>query len=63
MIAFLVWLGITNLVILCGAALTAELERRRQIEAGMRPPDKEPFLPPRSDPDPDDEKGGPHEGS
>jgi membrane protein len=62
-IAFLVWLWITNIVILFGAELNAELERRRQIEAGMRPPDKEPFLPPRSDPDPDDEKGGPHEGS
>jgi len=62
-IAFLVWLWITNIVILFGAELNAELERRRQIEAGMRPTDKEPFLPPRSDPDPEDEKGGPHAGS
>ena len=62
-IAFLVWLWITNIVILLGAELNAELERRRQIEAGMRPADKEPFLPPRSDPDPDDDKGGPHAGS
>ena len=60
-IAFLVWLWITNIVILLGAELNAELERHRQIQGGMRPTDKEPFLPPRSDPDPDDEKGGPHE--
>src|SRR6476659_5272138 len=62
-IAFLVWLWITNIVILLGAELNAELERRRQIEAGMRPTDKDPFLPPRSDPDPEDEEGGPHAGS
>lgn len=46
-VSFLVWLWITNLVVLLGAELNAELERGRQIEAGMRPKDKEPFLPPR----------------
>jgi membrane protein len=62
-ISFLVWLWITNIVILLGAELNAELERQRQIEGGMRPTDKEPFLEPKSDPDPGDDKGGPHEGS
>jgi membrane protein len=46
LIIFLVWLWITNLVILLGAELNAELERGRQIEAG-HPPNREPFLPPR----------------
>jgi membrane protein len=48
-IVFLVWLWITNTVILLGAELNAELERARQIEAGL-PADREPFLPPRSEP-------------
>jgi membrane protein len=48
-IVFLVWLWITNTVILLGAELNAELERARQIEGGL-PPDREPFLPPRSQP-------------
>ena len=45
-IIFLVWLWISNLVILLGAELNAEIERGRQIEAGT-PPEKEPFLAPR----------------
>ena len=49
-IAFLVWLWISNIAILLGAELNAELERGRQIEAGMRPADKEPFLEPRDAP-------------
>jgi membrane protein len=48
-VAFLVWLWITNTVILLGAELNAELERGRQIAAG-HPPDKEPYLPPRDEP-------------
>ena len=48
-IVFLVWLWITNLAILLGAELNAEIERGRQIEAGA-PPDREPFLPPRDPP-------------
>lgn len=48
-IAFLVWLWITNVVILLGAELNAELERGRQIQAG-RPPDQEPYLPLRDEP-------------
>jgi membrane protein len=42
-IIFLVWLWITNLGVLLGAELNAELERGRQIEGGL-PPDEEPFL-------------------
>lgn len=45
-IIFLVWLWLTNIAILLGAELNAELERGRQIEAGM-PADEEPFLEPR----------------
>jgi membrane protein len=46
-IIFLVWLWISNIMILLGAELNAELERSRAIEGGMRPPDKEPFVEPR----------------
>jgi len=45
-ISFLVWLWISNIAVLFGAELNAELERGRQIEAGQ-PPETEPFLPPR----------------
>jgi membrane protein len=47
-IAFMVWLWITNIAVLLGAELNAELERERQIEAGQSPA-REPFLPPRDD--------------
>jgi membrane protein len=49
---FLTWLWIANLALLLGAEIDAELARGKQIEAGMRPVDKEPFLPPREAPDP-----------
>jgi membrane protein len=42
-IIFLVWLWLTNLGVLLGAQLNAELERGRQIEGGL-PADEEPFL-------------------
>ena len=42
-IVFLVWLWISNIAILLGAELNAELERGREIEAG-HPEDREPFL-------------------
>jgi membrane protein len=48
-IIFLVWLWLTNVAILFGAELNAEIERGRQIEAG-HPEDREPFLPPRHEP-------------
>jgi membrane protein len=46
-VVFLVWLWLTNIAILLGAEFNAEIERGRQIEAGQ-PPDREPFLPPRT---------------
>ncbi len=46
-LVFLVWLWLTNIAILLGAELNAELERTRAIEGGMRPADREPYLPPR----------------
>lgn len=46
-LVFLLWLWLTNIAILLGAELNAELERTRAIEHGMRPPDREPYLPRR----------------
>jgi len=46
-IVFLVWLWISNLAILLGAELDAELARGRTIEAGREDDQEEPFLPPR----------------
>jgi membrane protein len=34
-IAFLVWMWITNLAVLFGAELNAEIERGRELEAGV----------------------------
>jgi membrane protein len=45
-IVFLVWLWISNVVILLGAEFNAELERGRAIEAG-HPEEQEPFVEPR----------------
>ena len=45
-IIFLLWLWITNLALLFGAELDSELERGRQLQAGM-PAEKELQLPPR----------------
>jgi membrane protein len=47
-IAFLVWLWISNIAIMLGAELDAELERGRAIAAG-HPADEEPFLQLRDD--------------
>jgi membrane protein len=46
-IIFLVWLWISNVMILLGAEFNAEIERGRAIDSGMRPEDSEPFLEPR----------------
>jgi membrane protein len=48
-IIFLIWLWLTNVVMLLGAEFNAEVERGRQIEGG-HPPDREPFLPHREEP-------------
>jgi membrane protein len=45
-IVFLMWLWITNIAVLLGAEMNAELERGRRIEAG-HPEEKEPFVEPR----------------
>ena len=45
-IVFLVWLWISNIMILLGAEFNAELERGRAIEEGM-PEDQEPYVEPR----------------
>jgi membrane protein len=47
-VIFLVWLWVTNVAILLGAELNAELERERAIAAG-HPADREPFLELRDD--------------
>ena len=48
-ITFLVWMWITNLAVLFGAELNAELERSRELEAG-EPAEEEIQLPPRTAP-------------
>jgi membrane protein len=45
-ICFLVWLWISNVVVLFGAEMNAELERGRQLEAG-EPAEKEILVTPR----------------
>ncbi|MCW2736279.1 YihY/virulence factor BrkB family protein [Nocardioides sp.] len=45
-VVFLLWLWITNLALLFGAELDAELERARELQAGM-PAEKDIQLPPR----------------
>jgi membrane protein len=44
-LVFFIWLWLTNIAILLGAELNAEIERTRAIERGMRPEDKTPYLP------------------
>jgi membrane protein len=46
-LVFLIWLWLTNIAILVGAELNAEIERTRAIESGLTPTDRTPFLPPR----------------
>jgi membrane protein len=48
-IVFLVWLWISNLALLLGAELNAELERARELEAGI-PEERTIALPPRAEP-------------
>src|SRR3954470_21979126 len=48
-IVFLVWLWITKIIILLGAAFNFEMERSRAIHAGM-PAHQEPYLPLRDEP-------------
>jgi membrane protein len=59
-IIFLVWLWLTNLAVLIGAELDAELERGRAIAAGLRPADQEPFVQLRDDRKLKKDRGGEH---
>lgn len=54
LIIFLIWLWITNIAILLGAELNAELERGRAIAAG-HPADEEPYVELRDTRNVDDE--------
>ncbi|WP_245663034.1 YihY/virulence factor BrkB family protein [Nocardia inohanensis] len=49
-VVFLIWLWLTNLAVLLGAAFDAELARGRGIEQG-RPAEQKPILPPRDEPE------------
>ena len=46
-VAFLVWLWVTNIAVLFGAEFNAELQRSQQREAGQSAPIDAPFLEPR----------------
>ena len=56
-IIFLLWLWISNIMVLLGAEFNAELERGRAIQRGMRPEDKEPFMEPRDAKKTEDDDG------
>jgi membrane protein len=60
-IVFLIWLWLTNLAILIGAELDAELERQRAIAAGQ-PAAREPYLPLRHDRKAGEDRGFPRSG-
>ena len=49
-VAFLVWLWVSNLAVLLGAEFNAELERSRELQGGM-PAQRELQMPLRDDPD------------
>ena len=49
-VCFLVWLWITNIAILLGVELNAELERSRELEAGVPHAEREIQLEPRDEP-------------
>jgi membrane protein len=59
-IAFLVWLWISNVAVLLGAKLNAELERERRIEVG-HPTQRTPFAQPRQAPEEDAGEGEPEQ--
>jgi membrane protein len=48
-VAFLVWLWVSNIAVLLGAELNAELERGRQLEAGI-PAERRMQVEPRAEP-------------
>ena len=48
-ILFLTWLWISNIAVLFGLEMNAEMERQKKIKEGV-PETQEPFLPPKDDP-------------
>jgi membrane protein len=48
-VVFLIWLWISNMAVLLGAELNAELERGRELEAGQ-PAEEEILVPARAEP-------------
>ncbi|GIG92608.1 YihY/virulence factor BrkB family protein [Plantactinospora endophytica] len=50
-IAFLVWLYLSNCAVMLGVEINAEVQRGRALQGGAEPP-VEPALPPKSPPDP-----------
>jgi membrane protein len=48
-VIFLVWLWISNIAVLLGAELNAELERGRELAAGQ-PAEEDILIPPRAEP-------------
>lgn len=51
-VVFLIWLWLSNMAVLFGAELDAELIRERNIAQG-KPPEQEPYAVPRDEPEPD----------
>jgi membrane protein len=49
-VVFLLWLWLSNVALLFGAELDAELERQREIDAGVPGAEREIQLPPREEP-------------
>jgi len=56
-IVFFVWLWITNLAVLFGAELNSEIERGREIEAGVPGAEEDIQLPYRAVPEGDEQRG------
>ena len=56
-VVFLVWMWLTNLAVLFGAELNAEIERGREIEAGVPGAHEDVQLPYRSVPDGEEQRG------
>jgi membrane protein len=61
-VSFLVWMWITNIAVLLGQQLNAEVERSRELQAGTPGAERELQLPPRDEPSdkqvPDTAQGG-----
>jgi membrane protein len=56
-VVFLVWMWLTNLAVLFGAELNAEIERGREIEAGVPGAHQDIQLPYRAVPDGEEQRG------